>query len=77
MNSRQRRKQNRRFSHWVEVNIGQWVGAEMVEQLNDMLDWCDYNYGKGGYLYRWKTSVRFCFPSSERAVEFKLRWVDA
>lgn len=49
----------------------------MVEQLNDMLDWCDYNYGKGGYLYRWKTSVRFCFPSSERAVEFKLRWVDA
>lgn len=74
MNSKQRRKQKRRFGHVVEVSWNS--SAEMVERLGGMLEWCHLNYGRNGYSYRWEEVIRFSFPCRDRAVEFKLRWAD-
>lgn len=76
MNSKQRRKQKRKFKYQVSVEIADLVGSNMIHRLNSMLVWCHRNYGENGYLYQWPNKISFCFPTEQRAVEFKLRWSD-
>lgn len=76
MNSRQRRKQRRRFKHDVMVSWHSHSGTMMIEHLVDMLEWCHTRYGENGYFYSWDEVIRFSFSSVERVVEFKLRWAD-
>ncbi len=75
MNSRQRRKQKRKFNHEVTVSLVPPYST-MIDVLS-MLEWCHVNYGKHGYVYSCDDTIRFSFPSVNRAVEFKLRWADA
>ena len=66
MNSKQRRKQNRRFRYPVSL-----VGDP---RISDMLEWCHRRYGDDGYLFSWHSHITFKFPTVERATEFKITW---
>lgn len=72
MNSRQRRKHNRRFRHTVQVDARRVI--ETPDGLGDMLQWCHERYGENGYRFQWLDSITFGFPTDERAVEFKIAW---
>jgi hypothetical protein len=71
MNSRQRRKQRRRFAHSVTVASSNQNGYELSVRLTAMEQWCHRRYGGGGYLFDWPD---FRFPDIGRAMEFRMEW---
>lgn len=71
MNSRQRRKQRRRYPHTVVVASNGQNGYELSVRLTAMVQWCHRRYGALGYLFDFP---EFRFPDIGRAMEFRLEW---
>lgn len=73
MNSKQRRKFNRKWRY--RSTVTEYTPAMPYYILDEIHYWCVRRFGKNGYVAFWDDSVGkivFAFDSAEKLVEFQM-----
>ena len=72
MNSKQRRKFNRKWKY--RATIVERITSIVIPKITILDDLCKQKFGKNGYkfIHRYQEGVIFAFDREENFVEFKL-----
>lgn len=74
MNSKQRRKIQRKFKHVVYFGVPN-DKTGLLTRINSMNEWCIHRYGYHNYIYKWVNwtiGPSFAFRTESDMIEFKL-----
>ena len=78
MNSRQRRKDRKRWQYHVEVSFAHFVYRdEETDYYMEIFNWCKQNFGDNVERCGWRDRCyggRWEFNDAKKAAAFALRW---